>query len=125
MLVTWSLRCGPLTPGQSMAGTTWAIPAISPMPAAPERLIEDAIRDDPCSPLRWISRSQRHLVKALSALGFQVSQRVVANLLRERCGGLVSGAPERPCDNVSGIDASLCKAVRYASDFLDRPADEL
>ena len=53
------------------------------LPAALERLIEDAIRGDPCSPLRWISRSQRHLVKALSAQGFQVSQRVVANLLRE------------------------------------------
>ena len=38
---------------------------------------------DPCSPLRWVSRSLRHLVKALSAKGFQASQRVVANLLRD------------------------------------------
>lgn len=53
------------------------------LPAALEKLIEDAIRGDPCSPLRWVSRSQRHLVKALTAQGFQVSQRVVGKLLRE------------------------------------------
>jgi len=33
------------------------------------------------SPLRWVSRSQRHLVAALSAQGFQVSQCVVGKLL--------------------------------------------
>jgi Rhodopirellula transposase DDE domain len=53
------------------------------LPAALETLIEDAIRGDPCSPLRWVSRSLRHLVKALAAQGFQASQRVVSNLLRE------------------------------------------
>ena len=53
------------------------------LPAALEALIEDARRGDPCSPLRWVSRSLRHLVKALAAQGFQASQRVVANLLRE------------------------------------------
>jgi hypothetical protein len=53
------------------------------LPAALETLIEDAIRGDPSSPLRWVSRSLRHLVKALAAQGFRASQRVVANLLRE------------------------------------------
>ena len=53
------------------------------LPAALEALIEAAIRGDPCSPLRWVSRSQRHLVKALAERGFKASQRVVANLLRE------------------------------------------
>jgi Rhodopirellula transposase DDE domain len=53
------------------------------LPAALEALIEDAIRGDPSSPLRWVSRSLRHLVKALAAQGFEASQRVVANLLRE------------------------------------------
>jgi hypothetical protein len=65
------------------AGRKSAVTHQPGLPAALERLIEDAIRGDPCSPLRWISRSQRHIVQALSALGFQVSQRVVANLLRE------------------------------------------
>ena len=50
--------------------------------AALEALIEDAIRGDPCSPLRWVSRSQRHLVKALVAQGFKVSQWLVGQLLR-------------------------------------------
>ena len=48
-----------------------------------ETLVEDAIRGDPGSPLRWVSRSQRQLVKALAAQGFKVSQWVVARLLRE------------------------------------------
>jgi Rhodopirellula transposase DDE domain len=65
------------------AGRKSAVTHQPGLPAALERMIEDAIRGDPCSPLRWISRSQRHLVKALSAQGFRVSQRVVANLLRE------------------------------------------
>jgi hypothetical protein len=51
--------------------------------AALEALIEDAIRGDPCSPLRWVSRSLRHLVKALAEQGYKASQRVVANLLRQ------------------------------------------
>jgi hypothetical protein len=53
------------------------------LPAALEALIEDAIRGDPGSPLRWVSRSLRHLVKALAAQGFKASQRVVAKLLRD------------------------------------------
>lgn len=53
------------------------------LPAALETLIEAAIRGDPCSPLRWVSRSQRHLVKALAEQGFKASQRVVAKLLRD------------------------------------------
>ena len=52
------------------------------LPSALEALIQDAIRGDPSSPLRWVSRSQRQLVKALAAQGFRVSQWVVANLLR-------------------------------------------
>jgi len=47
------------------------------------KAIEDAIRGDPRSPLRWVSRSQRQLSKALTALGFHVSQRLVGKLLRE------------------------------------------
>jgi hypothetical protein len=52
------------------------------LPAELEALIEAAIRGDPCSPLRWVSRSQRQLVKSLAERGFNASQRVVANLLR-------------------------------------------
>jgi hypothetical protein len=65
------------------AGRKSAVAHQPGLPAALEALIEAAIRGDPCSPLRWVSRSQRHLVRALAEQGFKVSQRVVANLLRE------------------------------------------
>jgi D-arabinose 1-dehydrogenase-like Zn-dependent alcohol dehydrogenase len=35
------------------------------------------------------------------------------------CGGLVGSSPERPSDDVSGLDLALCEAGRDASDFLD------
>jgi hypothetical protein len=51
--------------------------------AALERLIEGAIRGDPESPLRWVSRSQRHLAEALRGEGFEVSQKLVGSLLNK------------------------------------------
>jgi hypothetical protein len=51
--------------------------------AALESLIEDAIRGDPVSPLRWVSRSQRNIVAALTGQGFKVSQKLVGQLLRQ------------------------------------------
>jgi hypothetical protein len=53
------------------------------LPAALEALIEDAIRGDPETPLRWVSRSQRRLARALGERGFAVSQKLVGLLLRE------------------------------------------
>jgi hypothetical protein len=52
------------------------------LPAALERLIEPTTRGDPESPLRWTCKSLRKLTAALREQGHQVSQRVVANLLR-------------------------------------------
>jgi hypothetical protein len=51
--------------------------------AALETLIEDAIRGDPESPLRWVSRSQRNIVAVLTGQGFKVSQKLVGKLLRQ------------------------------------------
>src|SRR5205823_3451624 len=45
-------------------------------------LIEDAIRGDPETPLRWVSRSQRQIARALLDRGFRVSQKLVGRLLR-------------------------------------------
>ena len=53
------------------------------LPAALETLIEDAIRGDPQTPLRWVSRSQRRIARALCERGFAVSQKLVGLLLRE------------------------------------------
>ncbi len=54
------------------------------LPAALEALIEDAIRGDPQTPLRWVSRSQRQIARVLLERGFAVSQKLVGLLLRER-----------------------------------------
>lgn len=40
-----------------------------------------------------------------------------------RCG-LMSPSPERPCDDVGGLDAFLSEADGDASDFLHRPTDQ-
>ena len=48
-----------------------------------EALVDDAIRGDPEAVLRWISRSQRNIVKALRDKGFTVSQKLVGRLLRD------------------------------------------
>ena len=48
-----------------------------------EGLIEGAIRGDPQSPLRWVSRSQRNISTALRQQGFEASQKLVGGLLRE------------------------------------------
>ena len=39
--------------------------------------------------------------------------------------GLMCPAPERPGDDVCGLDAALGQAGGDASEFLDRPADEV
>lgn len=81
------LRCGHNDIGERVrrpgGGRKSAVAHQPGLPAALEALIDDAIRGDPCSPLRWVSRSLRHLVKALAAQGLQASQRVVARLLRQ------------------------------------------
>ena len=52
--------------------------------AALEATIEDAIRGDPQAPLRWVSRSQRHIAQNLRRQGFKVSQWLIGQLLREQ-----------------------------------------
>jgi hypothetical protein len=47
-----------------------------------ERLIDPATRGDPMSPLRWTSKSTRHLAEALSRSGYPISHETVAQLLR-------------------------------------------
>jgi Rhodopirellula transposase DDE domain len=44
-------------------------------------LVQSAIRGDPEAPLRWVSRSQRHLSAALAEQGFAAGQKLVGRLL--------------------------------------------
>ena len=48
-----------------------------------EALVEPTTSGDPGSPLRWTSKSVRHLAEELQAMGHEVSHRLVANLLHE------------------------------------------
>ena len=45
--------------------------------------------------------------------------------MRFLCSGLMGPPPERPCDDVGGLDAILREALGYPADFLDRPTDEV
>jgi hypothetical protein len=48
-----------------------------------EELVQSAIRGDAEAALRWVSRSQRRLVRALAERGFNASQKLVGRLLRQ------------------------------------------
>ncbi len=45
-------------------------------------LVQSAIRGDPEAALLWVSRSQRHLVRALAERGFTAGQKLVGRLLK-------------------------------------------
>ena len=46
------------------------------------KLVQSAIRGDPQAALLWVSKSQRHLARALVECGFTASQKLVGRLLR-------------------------------------------
>jgi hypothetical protein len=45
--------------------------------------------------------------------------------MRFLCCGLMSPPPERPRDDISGLNALSRETLNYAADFLDRPTDEI
>src|SRR5450756_1410650 len=45
--------------------------------------------------------------------------------MRFLCCGLVSSTPERPCDDVGGLNALSRETIDYPANFLDRPSDEV
>ncbi len=51
--------------------------------AALQALVDPVTRGDPCSPLRWTSRSLRHLAKELATQGHYVSADTVGALLKD------------------------------------------
>jgi hypothetical protein len=59
------------------------------------KLVDDAIRGDPESPLRWLSRSQRRLARELVAKGFNVSHKLVGRLLDKLGFSLQANAKTR------------------------------
>ena len=60
-----------------------------------QRLVEPITRGDPERPLRWISRSLRHLAKELQDGGHRVSHRLVRDILRQKGYSLQSNRKTR------------------------------
>src|SRR3954466_10367146 len=60
-------------------------PAVETQPGRLEalgELVQSAIRGDPAAALLWLSKSQRHLARALTERGFAAGQKLVGRLLR-------------------------------------------
>ena len=60
-------------------------PAVETQPGLLEalsELVQSAIRGDPEAALLWVSKSQRHLARALTERGFAAGQKLVGRLLR-------------------------------------------
>ena len=66
--------------GAGRKRTTQLAPGLT---AALEELVEPVTRGDPESPLRWTSKSTRHLAKELTGRGYEVSHNLVAGLLHD------------------------------------------
>lgn len=67
-------------PGAGRKKTTEKDPTLLP---DLKKLVEEATRGDPESPLLWTTRSQRNLVAALKKQGHQTSMKMVSRLLKE------------------------------------------
>lgn len=70
-----------------------------------ESLVDPVTRGDPMSPLRWTCKSTRQLAKALTEEGFQISHRVVAEILKQE-----------------GYSLQVVRKTREGSDHPDRDA---
>ena len=75
--------------------------------AALEGLIEGAIRGDPQSPLRWVSRSQRNIAAVLGQQGFEASQKLVGVLLRQLDYRTPRTLTESRCPDLRRSDSGL------------------
>lgn len=93
------LASGRKTPSQRVrrpGGGRKALTTLDPqLVDAMERLVEPATRGDPESPLRWTSKSSRHLARELTAQGHPVSHTRVADLLCARGYSLQANAKTR------------------------------
>ena len=81
-----------------------------------ESLVEPTTSGDPDSPLRWTSKSLRHVSEEMQAMGHDVSHRLVADLLHE-CGySLQANRKKREGPQHPDWDAQF----RYINDWVRR-----
>ena len=86
--------------------------------AALKALVDPVERGDPERPLRWVSKSYRHLAGALQELGYSISYRSVAALLAELGYSLQGNAKTREGSAHPDRDGQFEAIARQASEFL-------
>jgi transposase len=87
------------------------------------RLVEPDERGDPMSPLRWTTKSLRHLAEELTGQGHAISAPTVGRLLREAGFSLQANAktlegqqhPDR------GVAPGRDQDVQHVAVLVDRP----
>jgi transposase len=82
-----------------------------------EKLINPTERGDPESPLRWTSKSVRHLAKELKRMGHQTSHRMVAELLHELGYSLQANRKTLEGSSHPDRDAQFEKINRQAEEY--------
>ena len=86
--------------------------------AALKALVEPVERGDPERPLRWVSKSYRHLATALQELGYSISYRSIAALLAELGYSLQGNAKTREGSAHPDRDGQFEEIARQVSAFL-------
>jgi hypothetical protein len=82
------------------------------------RLVEPATRGDPMGPLRWTSKSLRHLEAALQVMGHTVCPHVIADCLRELGYSLQANSKTREGSGHVDRNAQFQYISEQASSFL-------
>jgi len=80
-------------------------------------LVQSAIRGDPEAALLWVSKSQRHLAKALDERGFAASHKLVGRLLRRLGFSLQANCKTREGTNHPDRDAQFEYINALVADF--------
>ncbi|MCP4380820.1 MAG: ISAzo13 family transposase [Hyphomicrobiales bacterium] len=86
--------------------------------AALKGLVEPGERGDPQRPLRWVSKSYRHLAEALSGLGYSVSFRGISPLLAALGYSLQGNAKTREGSAHPDRDGQFEAIARQVSQFM-------
>lgn len=82
-------------------------------------LVQPITRGDPESPLRWISKSLRHLVQALRRLGHLVSTFVVRRILHQEGFSLQANRKTHEGGNHPDRDLQFKYISNKMKEFLD------
>ncbi len=85
--------------------------------AALEKLVDPATRGDPESPLRWTSKSLRHLEAGLKRQGYQVSASVIGAWLNDQDYSLQANRKVREGSSHPDRDAQFQYLARRADGF--------